>query len=312
MNTLLKTITLTNGLYKISASGADVTQVQGAVPTPTLMITPVVRSEQVAATFLGRTRDFALLTAEDGVTILHVHLPAVDFCIFSVTEGAQEPLDLRIDTLTIKSESAPAPAAVTPEPEPPKAPPAPSLDGVDHILMHLSGMGDTRRTVENDLPAPDKPTAVEGFSLHFVSTGMPEAAIEYKALAINGAETPWVKNGGYCGSRGYGIPLIGLAMRALSAELECEYRVRFASGAISAAVKSGTPLKSAVAADPIVGISVRLARRASAAQPAAVKPAPPKATVPRKGAAAPAKKAPPAKAATPSKSSKAPVRKKTR
>jgi len=310
MNTLLKTITLTNGLYKISASGAGLTQVQSAVPTPALMIAPVVRSEQVSATFLGRTRDFALLTAEDGVTILHVHLSAVDFCIFSVTEGAQEPLDLRIDTLAMKSESAPA--AVAPEPEPAKAPPAPSLDGVDHILMHLSGMGDARHTVENDLPAPEKPTGVEGFSLHFVSADIPEAALEYKALAINGAETPWVKNGGYCGSRGHGVPLIGLAMRTLSAELECEYRVRFASGALSAVVKSGMPLKSAVAADPIVGISVRLARRASAPQLAAAKPASTKATAPSKGATAAVKKAPPAKAATPSKSSKAPVRKKTR
>ena len=324
MNTLLKTITLAKGLYKISAIGSgSQASANDMLATPALFIAPIMHNDQVAATFLGRTRDFAMLSAEDSMTILHVHLPSVDLCIFSVTEGAAEPLDLKIDALAMKSESAPEPEPVSAPPEPSPAAASPSkksdIDRRNHILMHLSGIGDAQVEIEHDLAPSQKPTAVEGFSLHFVSKGIPEAAVEYKALAINGAETPWVKNGAFCGSRGYGVPLIGLAMRPLSAGIECEYQVRFLSGALSAVVKNGMPLKSAVASDPISSITVKLTMRAAAARPVqgkASKPQP-KPVAPLKAAKAPAKvvkpvkKAAPAKAA-PKKAAKPPARKKAR
>lgn len=273
MNTKLKTITLTKGLYRISAIGApSAAHADSAVAIPSLLIAPTLRGGHAGGTFLGRTRDFALLSGRDSMTILHVHLPTADFCVFSITEDNVEPLDLKLDALSMRSEPPAAPAT-TPAP-PVEAPAAPVRD--DHIVLHVTGLGDIRVAAENDLALQAGQAKVEGFSLHASLPGHTGPLVEYKALAVNGAETTWVKGGGFCGSRGHGLSLIGLAIRPTSPAVECEYRVRFLSGVLSTVVKNGVPVKSSKPSDPIAHISVhvRLKSESPAAVPAPV-PAPP-------------------------------------
>jgi len=91
------------------------------------------------------------------------------------------------------------------------------------------------------------------------------AAIEYKGLAANGAETPWLASGSLCGSKGQGTPLVGFAMRQKGTSggplFDCEYTGYFSSGAVAGPMRNGAPCRSAVENDPLEGLQLRITPR---------------------------------------------------
>lgn len=92
--------------------------------------------------------------------------------------------------------------------------------------------------------------------------------LEYKGLAANGYETPWLKVGALCGTRGLGLPLIGFAFRlgpALAETLDAQCSTRFWSGAVAGPVKSGVPCRSPKAGDAIVALQLLVGKRAPSA-----------------------------------------------
>lgn len=152
--------------------------------------------------------------------------------------------------------------------------------------------------------------------------GITAADIEYKGLAANGFETPWLSNGAVCGSKGANMPLVGFAIRLkgeAATRYECEYAARFRSGATVATMRNGAPCRSKIAGDPLEAVQLRVVPRTSmsvtpagaepgkanlaiAAKPKAAKPSFSKfreqeaAVAPPKTAAKPAAKLPASKA----------------
>jgi hypothetical protein len=103
--------------------------------------------------------------------------------------------------------------------------------------------------------------------------------LEYKGLTEGGFETPWISDGGLCGTQGMALPLLGFALRfkpgPRTAGYDCEYSGYFQSGVAVGPLRNGTPCRSSVAGDPLEGIQVRLIER------------PGTAARPRRGAGAP-------------------------
>ena len=65
---------------------------------------------------------------------------------------------------------------------------------------------------------PGSSTPLEGFALTF--SGPPDVGVEYSATLGPDWSTSWVKNGGFCGSRGLSLPLLGLTARLVGASAE--------------------------------------------------------------------------------------------
>jgi hypothetical protein len=105
---------------------------------------------------------------------------------------------------------------------------------------------------------------IESFSVAPIET-LNGLEIEYKGLTSRGFETPWVSNGGPCGTRGMSVPLLGFAMRvksnASTARYDCEYSGYFQSGATVGPLRNGVPCRSTVHNDPLEGIRLRLVAR---------------------------------------------------
>ena len=140
---------------------------------------------------------------------------------------------------------------------------SPQRSGFD-IVAHIRGRG--------DVPFFDTPWVgrlgpglwIEGFTVH-PHGRLATASIEYKGLAANGTETPWIESGNFCGTRGRSLPLIGFAVRQKSvpggAPVDCEYTGYFQSGATVGPTRNGAPCRSAVEQDALEGMQLRITRR---------------------------------------------------
>jgi GT2 family glycosyltransferase/tetratricopeptide (TPR) repeat protein len=93
--------------------------------------------------------------------------------------------------------------------------------------------------------------------------------LEYKSLAGTGFETPWIGNGGSCGTRGMSTPLVGFAIRLKSTEggvpYDCEYSGYFQSGTVAGPFRNGAPCRSTLPNDPLEGIQIRIVARSAEA-----------------------------------------------
>lgn len=130
------------------------------------------------------------------------------------------------------------------------------------VVAHIRRHGDVRFADPSRVGPLGPGLWIEALTLLPSDPALP---IEYKALAANGVETPWVGCGSPCGTRGQGIPLIAFAMRQQPASgaalFDCEYTGHFGSGRIVGPVGNGAPCRSPVAGDPLEGIELRLVAR---------------------------------------------------
>jgi hypothetical protein len=88
--------------------------------------------------------------------------------------------------------------------------------------------------------------------------------LEYRAVNVDGFETPWLSDGVLCGSRGRGTPLLGFAVRprvAYAATHECSYVGHFASGKQVGPITDGSLCRSEDADDPLLGMELRVTVR---------------------------------------------------
>ena len=132
------------------------------------------------------------------------------------------------------------------------------------IVAHIRGRG--------DVPFLDTPWVgrlgpglwIEGFTI-LRHDRLAAAAVEYKGLAADGTETPWIDSGSICGTQGRSLPLIGFAVRQKTvpggASLDCEYTGYFQSGAIAGPIRNGAPCRSAVERDALEGMQLRVTPR---------------------------------------------------
>jgi hypothetical protein len=140
---------------------------------------------------------------------------------------------------------------------------SPQRVGLD-VVAHIRGRGDIRFRDTPWIGCLGAGLWIEAFTVA-AQAGSAAAAIEYKGLAAGGAETPWIDEGGLCGARGRGIPLVGFAVRQKSdpggALFDCEYTGYFRSGAAVGPARNGAPCRSAMDNDPLEGMQLRLTAR---------------------------------------------------
>ncbi|WP_156927107.1 hypothetical protein [Azospirillum halopraeferens] len=152
----------------------------------------------------------------------------------------------------------------TGQPLPLVRPETPAPTGIRVRLMaHVQNHGDVTAPEGGCAGLPDRKVSIEGFAI-LPLDGAPADCIEYKGLSANGMETTWILGGNLCGSRGIGVPLVGLAIRLrgpLAEHYDCVYEVLCASGVRSPVIANGQPFCSDVVGDPIQAFTVRIVER---------------------------------------------------
>jgi hypothetical protein len=129
------------------------------------------------------------------------------------------------------------------------------------VIVHVQNRGDLTFLDETWAGLVNQRLWIEAFEIVPRERLQPEH-IEYKALDAAGAETPWMKGGETCGTRGLGVPLLGFAVR-LSPEagprkFDVEYFARFVSGQTVGPARDGTPIYSSNRGDPLESIHVAI------------------------------------------------------
>jgi hypothetical protein len=211
----------------------------------------------------------------------------------------ESDLDIAILPLTaLLDQSAGRPQTPMPGPQlsataasrPPAATPAAAAQSIPDILailVHNAMLGDRQATT--DVWAGDaqrRQHQLEGFAVTAADSRFPADGLTYRAGFTNRRETPWLPLGRYCGTRGQGLGMVGIALKlspALSQRgLEIEYSVVGRRSGEAATARNGATCYLPDG-DVICGIKVRLVRRAGrgAGPGAAPRPAPQPAAAPR-------------------------------
>ncbi len=121
--------------------------------------------------------------------------------------------------------AGPAPvAAVAPKPAPAPPRPAPAAGTGVVLLAHVQGVGDLFADAQGWAGRAGSGAPVEGFSV--TADGVAAEEIEYQAILGDQWNTPWTRGGGFCGSRGMALPILGFRVRLVAAaaeRLDCRY-----------------------------------------------------------------------------------------
>jgi hypothetical protein len=151
-----------------------------------------------------------------------------------------EPIILADEAPVAQPVSAPAPA------------PAPvSLS----FVAHLANRGDTAFAQNVWAGGPDAPAAVEGLQ---ISAEGGAAALEMQVLV--GSRPPrwseWVSSGQYAGTRGHGLPLVGvrLRLRPEAAGVEIAAEALFLGALVATQRGRQVEFVSPSGVDPLVGV----------------------------------------------------------
>jgi hypothetical protein len=148
-------------------------------------------------------------------------------------------------------------APVAPVIEAPSAPaPAPAALS---FLAHLANRGDTAFAQEAWAGGPDSPAAIEG--LQIVAEGG-AAPLELQALV--GSRPPrwseWVSAGQFAGTRGHGLPLVGVRLRLKpeTVGLEIAAEALFLGALVASQRGRQVEFVSGSGIDPLVGVKIGL------------------------------------------------------
>ena len=129
------------------------------------------------------------------------------------------------------------------------------------LTAHIQRLGDRRFASGDWASAGDNPYWIEGFSVD----GASDLAGSLMCGAINAASPAgaWVAAPAYAGTRGRGLPLLGVAFR-LTGEAERIYRVAYTARFLRHGEIEGTdgsPCRSPLPQDPLIALRVTLIPR---------------------------------------------------
>jgi len=285
INATVQLLPLPKGLYSFSVKAAAPTRAERpqnlALPTVHIGIgpgTPATAVEFLAANdaqgpWLTEPGDILVLKLTQAANVLLTSLPS--------PEG--QALAIEVERLSNRSAtpalSGEAPRAVEQifqvDGVAPLAPVAIPL----RTNLHIRNQGDATFIDADWAGRAGTGKWIEAMSLTPLAEVNP-SDIEYKGLTAAGVETPWITNGGECGTRGKATPLLGFAVRprsaAMQAQFECSYSGYFASGRVVGPITNGAPCRSNLKNDPLEGLQIRFLKRAAAAPaPAVARPAEP-------------------------------------
>ena len=109
------------------------------------------------------------------------------------------------------------------------------------VLAHVQARGDVGAHLGEWIGDRGSKRWIEGFAIA-PTTGIPGDDIEYQAVLGRGWLSPWVEGGQFCGSRGMGLPILGLRVRLRGASADthtCSYSATFVDGGSVGPVKAG-------------------------------------------------------------------------
>jgi hypothetical protein len=113
------------------------------------------------------------------------------------------------------------------------------------VVAHIQRRGDVPARMGEWVGAVGSRLAVEGFGIK--SADLRVEDIEYQAVLGRGWLSPWVEGGEFCGSRGLGLPILGLRARLRGEAAErfvCEYSASFVDGSKSGPHADGAPCET--------------------------------------------------------------------
>lgn len=288
----VEVLPLVRGLYQISVISGSPERIgdeqEITVPAIQLGVGPGVPDGSVEFLYGPRTEGTWLSQPRD-MLIMKVKSASTLITMTTMRLAHQAPLEVEMKRLdgtnpTPRSEEqrqpaqearpqAMLPSALAPQPARPPAVSAPignptvpppawyrSKSLPLTVVTHVQNRGDINSSEAQWAGAPGQGLSIEAIQILPVE-GYSSDAIEYKTVAVSGAESHWVTGGAPSGSRGMGLPLAGFAVRVnpqSSAGLACEYGAMMVSGSTIGPFRDGATCRSPDPRDPIgaVWISV--------------------------------------------------------
>jgi hypothetical protein len=275
----VQVLPLPAGLYLFSVKSTSDTGRESAgqlrVPAMHVGLGPGVRSDQVEF-IAGPATAGAWLFAKEDLLVTKVANSGATLILTSVRGPGGQALTIKVERLDNRVEEAVAPATLSAALPAAEAAPAALETPANELPLRVTAHVRTR----GDMIFSNAPWAgrvapglwIESFAVRPLD-GFTAQEIEYKALTGSGFETPWLSDEAMCGTKGMGTPLVGFAVRlkrngATPVSYDCEYSGYFKSGLTVGPLRNGAPCRSTVANDPLEGIQLRLALRATSNVPA--------------------------------------------
>jgi len=289
---------LSLGLYLFSVKsdqGSYRVDEQNGISLPAIQISmaPGSPAGQVELILSPRTPTAWLSEPHDQI-VVKVNVPSAVVLLTSVVMPGMTPIELEVQRLDRGEITAIQTGAVQAE-SARLLPPLPAMQPSVPLKVtpHIQNRGDVAFSEGQWAGAPMDGFWIESIAIEPLAELAPEM-IEYKAMTATGVETPWVSGGVSCGTRGIGVPLIGVAIRIKpQAAVEnglCEYGAILLSGQVIGPVRNGVPCRSADDGDAICGIWVSISGKSKAIASGAAASSGPTA-IPSEGATSGSKKA---------------------
>ncbi|HTR17560.1 MAG TPA: hypothetical protein VMI52_11080 [Acetobacteraceae bacterium] len=178
------------------------------------------------------------LGGQDGAALIRVARGGAQVLVtvYQLAEARFEAPRLQVLRLSDGAGGGLVPAQAQPQPQqaqqpaPAQAPALPQEDA--EVTAHIQGRGDVLDRLSDWIGERGSKRWIEGFSVAPKGAVRSED-IEYQAVLGRGWLSPWAEGGQFCGSRGMGLPILGLRVRLrgeAAATHECLVSASFVDG----------------------------------------------------------------------------------
>lgn len=263
------------GLYAVDVVSARSVATDVGLRLPCVRIEPLPASAGAGQAFVSGTAEGGWLAGGATAFVLVVGGRTRVMLTVYKAAGGMAPPELRVRPLGVAMGVADPEASKAPQPdtpEPPRGtaivvpavatPPVPASDvppaQVAHpapmasagrpgvvVMAHVQGVGDVPADAQGWAGRAGSRAPVEGFSV--AVDGVDASEIEYQAILGDQWNTPWTRGGGFCGSRGMALPILGFRVRLVGAaaeRLECRYGGAFVGRGEVGPMGDGAPCQA--------------------------------------------------------------------
>jgi hypothetical protein len=155
------------------------------------------------------------INAGDSALVVHVHcLPA---CILLTLYGDQ-PAQIKIEAISLPNKPDNSLMFL---PNKLSVPDPPAFE----LLAHVAGRGDVMGNCGSWLGVPGSKQAIEGICIRATEEFLP-IDLSYQIILGYKWVSPWFKKNQFCGSRSFGLPLLGFRLR-LRGEASKKFRLSY-------------------------------------------------------------------------------------
>jgi Clostridial hydrophobic W len=251
------------GLYALAAAAVKGRGERAGIALPAVHISIPPSQNTSRIEILARREEDAGWLGPEAATVV-IKVPETSgYVLVTTYEDRRQPASM--PDIIVRRIDAPASARVQSRLHP-IAPATPTLNVATEVLLHIQGTGDRRVPANGWVGSLGKKLRLEAFSIRPLEMLL-GSDIEYKAYGPNGRETPWIRDGELCGTRGRSLPLTGFAVRLAahqSHRFGIEYRGAFFESGVCGPIRDGNPCIGRIADDPLEAINLRFFQRVDA------------------------------------------------